>query len=127
MKEQILLVGAFHEAVELCELCGLEIVGMFDNAKRGDYCGYPILGDDSSAVGASDALKRIPVLLTPDQPTLRKRLAERYAQLGFCFRSARLQVGRARPGRVHPERLQRFGSGAAGRLRASEQPCQCHA
>ena len=87
MREQILLVGAFHEAVELCELCGLEIAGIFDNAKRGDYYGYPILGDDSSAGEASDALRRIPVLLTPDQPTLRRRLAERYTQLGFCFRS----------------------------------------
>jgi sugar O-acyltransferase (sialic acid O-acetyltransferase NeuD family) len=87
MKEQILLVGAFHEAVELCELCGLEIAGIFDNSKQGDCCGYPILGDDSSAAGASAGLKRIPVLLTPDQPALRKRLAECYAQLGFGFRS----------------------------------------
>lgn len=87
MKDQVLLVGAFHEAVELCELCGLEIVGIFDSAKQGDFRGYPILGDDSSAAGISDVFKRIPVLLTPDKPALRKRLAERYTELGFSFRS----------------------------------------
>ena len=87
MKEPVLLVGAFHEAVELCELCGLEIVGIFDNAKRGDFRGYPILGDDASAAGISDEYKRVPGLLTPDKPALRKRLAERYTELGFSFRS----------------------------------------
>jgi sugar O-acyltransferase (sialic acid O-acetyltransferase NeuD family) len=87
MKEQVLLVGAFHEAVELCELCDLEIVGIFDTAKQGNYRGYPILGDDASAAGISDKFKRIPVLLTPDKPALRKRLAEHYTELGFSFRS----------------------------------------
>jgi sugar O-acyltransferase (sialic acid O-acetyltransferase NeuD family) len=86
MKEQILLVGAFHEAVELCEVCGLEVVGIFDHAKSGEFRGYPILGDDASAAGATESLKRIPVLLTPDQPVVRKRLAQRYAEWGFTFR-----------------------------------------
>lgn len=87
MKGQVLLVGAFHEAVELCELCGLEIVGIFDSAKQGDFRGYPILGDDSCAAALSDARKQLPVVLTPDKPAVRKRLAECYAGLGYSFGS----------------------------------------
>jgi sugar O-acyltransferase (sialic acid O-acetyltransferase NeuD family) len=87
MKGQILLVGAFHEAVELCEACELEIVGIFDSEKKGDFRGYPILGDDTSAASVADSLRKIPVLLTPDKPALRARLAQRYAQWGFAFRS----------------------------------------
>jgi len=87
MKEQILLVGAFHEAVELCESCGLEIAGIFDSALQGEFRGYPILGDDPDAAMVAEAYRRIPLVLTPDKPALRKRLAEHYTALGFGFRS----------------------------------------
>lgn len=87
MKQPVLLVGAFHEAVELCELCELEIVGIFDPQKLTEYRGYPILGDDASASACDDSLKRIPLVLTPDQPNVRQRLAEHYRRAGFTFRS----------------------------------------
>ena len=31
MKQKILIVGAYHEMIELCEDCGFEVVGIFDN------------------------------------------------------------------------------------------------
>ena len=35
MKKKILLVGAYHEMIEVCEDAGYEIVGIIDN-KAGD-------------------------------------------------------------------------------------------
>ncbi len=87
MKDQVLLVGAFQEAIELCELCNLKIVGIFDNKNKGEFFGCEILGDDAAAATASDSMKQIPVVLTPDQPVVRKTLADYYAASGYKFRS----------------------------------------
>jgi sugar O-acyltransferase (sialic acid O-acetyltransferase NeuD family) len=82
---QVLLVGAFHEMIELCQLCGIEVAGIFDNKMKGQYLGCQILGDDRAARRAGTALKRVPVVLTPDAPALRKRLAEYYRAAGYSF------------------------------------------
>ncbi len=85
MRKSALLVGAFHEMIELCELCGVRIDGIYDSALSGSYLGYEILGDDKAARRASATLKRVPVVVTPDQPERRRRLVEHYRALGFSF------------------------------------------
>ena len=36
-QNKVLLVGAFHEIIELAEDNGMEIAGMIDNEKTGNY------------------------------------------------------------------------------------------
>ena len=84
--KQILLVGAFHEMIELCEDSGFEIVGLIDNAfEASDYYGYPILGTDEDAKMLHEKYPMCSVVITPDAPAVRKRLAQLYASLGFEF------------------------------------------
>jgi sugar O-acyltransferase (sialic acid O-acetyltransferase NeuD family) len=84
---RVLLVGAFHEIVELCELAGLTIAGIVDNTLSGEYRGYPIVGNDAGMQGKSSLFSGTPIILVPDQPERRKALAAYYASLGFEHRS----------------------------------------
>ena len=85
MKE-ILLVGAFHEMIELCEDAGLVIVGLIDNTNEGsNYYGYPVLGTDKDAQSLHEKYPSCAVVITPDSPIVRKRLVHEYASLGFDF------------------------------------------
>ena len=49
MKQKLLLVGAYHEMIELCESCGYEIAGIIDNDITGEYYGKQIVGTDADA------------------------------------------------------------------------------
>ena len=49
MKQQIILVGAYHEMIEVCEDAGFEIVGIIDNKETGEYYGVPVIGTDEDA------------------------------------------------------------------------------
>jgi len=86
MIKDILIVGAFHEMIELCESAGMRIAGIFDNSITGEYMGYPIIGDDTFAQSA-DTFKKNPVVITPDLPKIRKKLYEYYHNCGFTFTS----------------------------------------
>lgn len=84
--KKILLVGAFHEMIELCEDAGFEIVGLIDNDNEGqDYYGYPVLGTDKDARSLHEKYPSCAVVITPDSPTVRKRLVDEYASYGFDF------------------------------------------
>ena len=84
--KQVLLVGAFHEMIELCEDSGFEIVGLIDNAvKTSDYFGYPVLGTDEDAKMLHEKYPMCSVVITPDAPSVRKRLVRQYVSLGFEF------------------------------------------
>lgn len=85
--KSVLLIGAFQETIELCHLCGIEVVGIFDNTLIGEYLGVEILGDDASAMRANSSLKRVPAVITPDAPVLRRKLVEHYHAAGFSFHS----------------------------------------
>lgn len=87
MKNQAVIIGAYHEIIELCVLCGVSIVGMIDNERTGDYLGYPILGTDDDAARLRQQLTDVPVILSPDVPAARHRLAEYYGDLGYECRS----------------------------------------
>ncbi|MFZ1320190.1 MAG: NeuD/PglB/VioB family sugar acetyltransferase [Ignavibacteria bacterium] len=86
-QNKVLLVGAFHEIIELAEDNGMEIAGMIDNEKTGNYRKYKIICNDKDAPNLSDIYKNIPLLITPDVPMIRKKLHKYYRESGFIFSS----------------------------------------
>jgi sugar O-acyltransferase (sialic acid O-acetyltransferase NeuD family) len=83
--KEIILVGGFHEIVELAESCGYTVAGIFDNTMVGTYCDCPVLGNDQDAAKHFSKYGKIPVVITPDQPQLRSKLAAYYKTLGYSF------------------------------------------
>lgn len=81
------MVGGFHETVELCENIGMEIVGIIDSKLTGEYLGYPILGNDDDAGEIFLKFKDTPIVITPDNPDVREKLAGYYSKIGFNFAS----------------------------------------
>jgi sugar O-acyltransferase (sialic acid O-acetyltransferase NeuD family) len=79
----MVLVGAFHEVVELCEVCDVEIAGIFDQQVEGEFMGHKILGRDEDARRLADRLGDVPVLIVPDGPAVRRKLAAYYLSLGY--------------------------------------------
>lgn len=84
MKE-IILVGGFHEMIELCEDAGFNIIGIIDNNIIGEYYGYPILGTDKDAVTIYRQHPNCQIVITPDSPRLRSKLVDYYRSFGFTF------------------------------------------
>ena len=86
MKEKaIILVGGFHEMVELCEQCQVKIAGIFDNDRVGEFMGYKILGTDLDAKNHALQYRQFPVILSPDKPALREKLFHFYHEAGYDF------------------------------------------
>ena len=85
MKQKILLVGAYHEMIEVCEDAGFEIVGIIDNKETGEYYGVPVIGTDDDAEALKKQYPNIPVVISPFMPKARKKLYELYASLGYTF------------------------------------------
>ena len=83
MTRKMVLVGAFQEIVELCEACDVEIAGIFDEHVKGDFMGHKILGRDEDARRLADRLRDTPVLIVPDAPAVRRKLAAYYLSLGY--------------------------------------------
>ncbi|HOE92167.1 MAG TPA: acetyltransferase [Candidatus Cloacimonadota bacterium] len=82
---KIVIVGAFHEFIELAEDSGYEIYGLIDNFKKGEYLGYPIIcADDEIDQYAQDLLK-YPLIISPDKPAIREKLYCYYQAKGFRF------------------------------------------
>ena len=84
---RIILVGGFHEVIELAEACGCEIAGIIEKIPASDFMGYPILGCDADAAALYDRYSEIPLILTPDVPQVRQRLLTQYRQVGWKFAS----------------------------------------
>lgn len=80
MDKKVVLVGGFHEIIELCEDNDIEILGIIDNNIVEDtYWGYPIIGTDNDAsILFEKEYKNIPVLITPDIPHIRYQLYNYY-------------------------------------------------
>jgi sugar O-acyltransferase (sialic acid O-acetyltransferase NeuD family) len=89
---QIILVGAFVEIVELCDLLYVEIVGIIDNVCAGPFLGRPILGTDNEADNILARHPSVPIHVTPDSTKLRCELSAHYSRLGASFATL-----------VHPE------------------------
>lgn len=85
MNNKVIIVGAFHEMIELCEDCGFQIVGIIDNQYTGDYNGIPILGTDDDASRLYHDYSDCNIVITPDLPKVREKLVALYAQVGYQF------------------------------------------
>lgn len=127
---QIILAGGFHEMVELCQAAGKQIVGIIDPRLSGDYFGCPVLGTDDDAPELWKRYGHIPVLLTPDDPGVRARLAAYYSRLGFALAglvhpearlspSAKIGEGVVLQQGVHLSSLARIGEGVKINVRAN--------
>ena len=82
---EVILVGGFIEVIEICELSNIKIKGIIDNKLTEDYCGYPIIGTDADAPILLDKFRTTPLILSPDLPTTRKKIADYYVRLGYSF------------------------------------------
>lgn len=87
MMKKVILVGGFHEVIELCETENVEIIGIIDNFKKGNYLGYQILGTDNDIKEIHNSFSEIPVIISPDQPQKRNNLVNLYNSAGFKFYS----------------------------------------
>lgn len=85
MNKQIIIIGGFHEIIELCENSNYEIIGIIDNNINGFYLSYPILGNDNDAKLLFNKYGTIPLAITPDSPCIREKLFCYYSQIGFTF------------------------------------------
>lgn len=85
MQKKIILIGGFHEVIELCESENFTILGIVDNKKTGKYLGYEIFGNDDIAQDLFKSYRDIPVFITPDSPESRVHLCKIYGDIGFKF------------------------------------------
>lgn len=83
--KDIILVGGFHEMIELCEDAGLNIIGIIDNNLSGEYYGYPIIGTDNDAIALYKLYPNCQIVITPDSPQIRKKNVALYRSAGFSF------------------------------------------
>lgn len=87
MIKQAIVVGAFHEIIELAEDLKIKILGLIDNEKIGYYRDYPILCNDANASQLPLNYLLVPLIITPDKPFARYSLINQYEDLGFSFLS----------------------------------------
>lgn len=85
--DNIIMVGGFHEMVELCEDCGLNIVGIIDNKLSGTYEGVEVIGTDDDRHDIFKKYGDVPLVLTPDKPAIREKLYHLYKDAGFSFKT----------------------------------------
>lgn len=84
---EVILIGGFCEIFDLCEACGSKVVGVIDPRPDAGAGRYPVLGTDDDAAALFPRYGHIPVVLTPDAPSARLRLAARYREIGYSFAS----------------------------------------
>lgn len=87
MANKVILVGGFHEIIELCADAGFNIVGIIDNNLSNKYMDIPILGKDTDANRIVNQNKDIPFVITPDAPIIRERLNKLYDSVNTSFQS----------------------------------------
>ncbi len=85
MNADVIIVGGFHEIIELCEECGLNVVGIIDNILQGAYYGVPIIGKDADAERLFHQYGGCKVIITPDSPKIRVKLVDLYKIIGYKF------------------------------------------
>lgn len=85
MKDRIIIIGSFHEIIELCEENNIKIIGLVDNNKVKEYSSIPIIGNEMNIYDWKDEYLDVNIIITPDLPDKRKQLALFYKNHGFCF------------------------------------------
>ena len=87
MKDNIIIVGAFHEIIELVQDNNIKICGLIDNIKTGAYMNYPVLGTDNDMDKLFISYGKNLILITPDKPSIREELYNLYSKAGFSFKT----------------------------------------
>jgi sugar O-acyltransferase (sialic acid O-acetyltransferase NeuD family) len=87
MNKQIIIIGGFHEIIELAEELNYKIEGLIDNCRSGSYMNYPVLGTDNDIEMLHRKYVHLHFVVTPDQPLLREKLYILYSAKGFTFTS----------------------------------------
>lgn len=85
MNSDVIIVGGFHEIIELCEECGFNVVGIIDNELIGAYYGVPVIGTDYDAESLFPKYGNCKVIITPDSPKVREKLVLLYEKIGYDF------------------------------------------
>lgn len=85
MNADVIIVGGFHEIIELCEECSLNVVGIIDNELHDTYYGVPIIGKDEDAEQLFSQYSDCKVIITPDSPKIREKLVNIYKTIGYKF------------------------------------------
>lgn len=85
--KDIILVGAFHEVIELANECNLNIIGIIDNNIKKRYFNIQILGSDREAEEIYLKYSKVPLVISPDVPQVRERLFKFYSTIGFKFQN----------------------------------------
>ncbi len=85
MKSDVIIVGGFHEIIELSTECGLNVVGIIDNELVGNYYSVPVIGTDDDAEMLFPEYHGCKVIITPDSPITRKKLVNLYKAIGYEF------------------------------------------
>ena len=84
-KNDIILIGAFHEMIELCKAAKKNIIGIIDNNMTTEYMNIKILGSDKDAEKIIANYRNVPFVITPDSPRIREKLFLHYTNLGAQF------------------------------------------
>lgn len=85
MDNEIILVGGFHEMIELCEKSGFIIKGIIDGNLKDSYYGYPVIGSDDDAESLFPEYGKYKVVLSPDSPKVRAKLEQLYSAIGYDY------------------------------------------
>ena len=85
MDKDVILVGGFHEIIELCEKSGYKIKGIIDGQLQDSYFGYPVIGSDSDAQALYPKYGHCKLVITPDSPKIREKLVNFYRTIGYNF------------------------------------------
>lgn len=85
MDNEIILVGGFHEMIELCEKSGFIIKGIIDGNLKDSYFGYPVIGSDEDAEKLFPEYGKYKLVLSPDSPKVRAKLEQLYSAIGYDY------------------------------------------
>jgi len=93
MKTKVILIGGFHETIELIEKSGVDLMGIVDQSKPTGLK-YPYLGTDHEFVERGK-YKDLKIIIAPDLPEIRSKLADYYITNGYTLTT--LAVGYISP------------------------------
>ncbi len=83
MNNDVILVGGFHETIELIQKCGLNLIGIIDHSgKHVSTTAYSYLGSDAEFLEANEK-KEVKIIISPDIPKVRRKLSELYLNSGY--------------------------------------------
>lgn len=77
LRNGVILVGGFHEIIELCKMSKIKIIGVIDNIPP-FFEEIKLLGSDIEAGSIIKKFQKTRLLFTPDKPSVREELYKYY-------------------------------------------------